>query len=208
MNIYFYSLPLYARSSLLNTELLPFYFFKILFLSNLYTQSSLWPVSNMNSEFTATCQELLDKVMETPQLTEVLRMVLEEDGTSMESKDFFQLLEDDTCLMVLDFGKSWTPEGMGAVKWPRPGEHQAQKGHHPHHLQHIEAKPLELLWQPNIKATFYKLYPMSCDSQGPGLKKVLSLGQMLLGISSTLHHAVEGAKQWEQQQQEGGLHPY
>lgn len=122
----------------------------------------------------ATCQELLDKVMETPQLTEVLKMVLEEDGTTMESKDFFQLLEDDTCLMVLDFGKSWTPEGMGAVKWPRPGEHQAQKGHHPHHLQHIEAKPLELLWQPNIKATFYKLYPMSCDSQGPGLKKVLS----------------------------------
>lgn len=28
---------------------------------------------------------------------------------------------------------------------------------------HIEAKPLELLWQPNIKATFYKLYSMNCE---------------------------------------------
>lgn len=54
----------------------------------------------------ANCQELLDKAIETLELTEVLTLVLEEDGTFMESKDFFQLLEEDTFLMVLDFGKS------------------------------------------------------------------------------------------------------
>lgn len=36
-------------------------------------------------------------------------LVLEEDGTAVESEDFFQLLEDDTCLMVLDSGQSWSP---------------------------------------------------------------------------------------------------
>lgn len=35
--------------------------------------------------------------------------MLEEDGTAVESEDFFQLLEDDTCLMVLESGQSWSP---------------------------------------------------------------------------------------------------
>ena len=109
----------------------------------------------------ASCQELLDKVMETLQLTGMLTQVLEEDGTSMESKDFFQLLEEGTGLMVLEFGESWTPGEMGTVIWAGPEEPQAQKGHHPHHFQCIQAKPLGLLWQPDIKATFYRLYSTS-----------------------------------------------
>lgn len=36
--------------------------------------------------------------------------MLEEDGTAVESEDFFQLLEDDTSLMVLEFGQSWSPD--------------------------------------------------------------------------------------------------
>lgn len=43
----------------------------------------------------------------------MLALVLEEDGTAVESEDFFQLLEDDTCLMVLEQGQSWSPRVRG-----------------------------------------------------------------------------------------------
>lgn len=46
-------------------------------------------------------------------LSGVLTLVLEEDGTDVDSEDFFQLLEDDTCLMVLEQGQSWSPKVRG-----------------------------------------------------------------------------------------------
>lgn len=45
----------------------------------------------------------------------MLTLVLEEDGTAVESEDFFQLLEDDTCLMVLESGQSWSPSRVRPV---------------------------------------------------------------------------------------------
>lgn len=71
----------------------------------------------------------------------------------------------------------------------------------------------------NGKATLYELSSMSCDFQGLGpievLKELLQLdlhaaarlGPYILGISSTLHHAMERAGQWQWQQQ-GHLHLY
>lgn len=168
----------------------------------------------------ANCQELLDKVIETLELTEVLTLVLEEVGTFTESKDFFQLLEDDTCLMVLDFGKSWTPAGI--VLLYGPGQENTK------HKKDITLITFNA-WKQNHWNFFGSLIskphstsstPMSCDSQDLVQSKysggcsswtsmlLQGLGHMLLRISSTIHHAVEGAKQWLQQQQQGGLHPY
>ncbi|KAM5235677.1 lipid transferase CIDEB isoform 1-T1 [Ctenodactylus gundi] len=77
--------------------------------------------------------------------------------------------------------------------------------------------PRDVFGSLNVKATFYGLYSMSCDFQGVGPKRVLrellrciskmlqGLGHVLLGISSTLRHIVEGAEQWQQQ---GRLHSY
>ncbi|XP_069342333.1 lipid transferase CIDEB isoform X2 [Eulemur rufifrons] len=77
--------------------------------------------------------------------------------------------------------------------------------------------PRDLFGSLNVKATFYGLYSMSCDFQGLGPKKILrellrwismllqGMGHMLLGVSSTLRHVVEGAEQWHQQ---GRLHSY
>ena len=53
------------------------------------------------------------QVLETLLLSGVLTLVLEEDGTAVESEEFFQLLEDDTCLMVLEQGQSWSPRVRG-----------------------------------------------------------------------------------------------
>ncbi|XP_006835584.1 PREDICTED: cell death activator CIDE-B [Chrysochloris asiatica] len=166
----------------------------------------------------ATCQELLAKALETLQLSGVLTLVLEEDGTTVESEDFFQLLEDDTCLMVLEAGQNWSPiksrmlsYGLGREK-PKHSKDIARIT-----LDVYKQNPRDLFGSLNVKATFYGLYSMSCDFQGLGPKKVLrellrwiskllqGIGHVMLGISSTLRHVVEGAEQWHRQ---GRLHEY
>lgn len=164
----------------------------------------------------ATRQELLDKALETLLLRGEPTLVLEEDGTAVESEDFFQLLEDDTCLMVLESGQSWSPVRSGVLSYGLGQE----KPKHSKDIARItfdvyKQNPRDLFGSLNVKATFYGLYTMSCDFQGLGPKKVLreflrwtsallqGLGHLLLGISSTLRHLVEGAEQWQRQ---GRLH--
>ncbi|XP_004647544.1 cell death activator CIDE-B [Octodon degus] len=166
----------------------------------------------------ATRQELLDKALETLLLSGVLTLVLEEDGTAVESEDFFQLLEDDTCLMVLEPGQSWStarggmlPYGLGREK-PKHSKDIARIT-----FDVYKQNPRDLFGSLNVKATFYGLYSMSCDFQGVGPKKVLrellhwlskllqGIGHVLLGISSTLRHVVEGG---EYGQRQGRLHPH
>ncbi|XP_045425756.1 cell death activator CIDE-B isoform X2 [Lemur catta] len=160
----------------------------------------------------ATRQELLDKALETLLLSGVLTLVLEEDGTAVESEDFFQLLEDDTCLMVLECGQSWSPPRSRMLSYGLGRE----KPKHSKDIARItfdvyKQNPRDLFGSLNVKATFYGLYSMSCDFQGLGPKKILrellrwismllqGMGHMLLGVSSTLRHVVEGAEQWHQQ---------
>ncbi|XP_012611503.1 lipid transferase CIDEB isoform X1 [Microcebus murinus] len=122
----------------------------------------------------ATRQELLDKALETLLLSGVLTLVLEEDGTEVESEDFFQLLEDDTCLMVLECGQSWSPTRSGMLSYGLGRE----KPKHSKDIARItfdvyKQNPRDLFGSLNVKATFYGLYSMSCDFQGLGPKKVL-----------------------------------
>ncbi|KAM4853906.1 lipid transferase CIDEB [Thomomys bottae] len=166
----------------------------------------------------ATRQELLDKALDTLLLHGVLTLVLEEDGTAVESEDFFQMLEDDTCLMVLEQGQSWSSTRSGMLTYGLGRE----KPKHSKDIARItfdvyKQSPRDLFGSLNVKATFYGLYSMSCDFQGVGPKKVLrellrwtssllqGLGHMLLGISSTIRHIVEGTERWHQQ---GHFHSY
>lgn len=59
----------------------------------------------------------IGQALETLLLNGVLTLVLEEDGTAVDSEDFFQLLEDDTCLMVLESGQSWSPARVRGLYW-------------------------------------------------------------------------------------------
>ena len=56
-----------------------------------------------------------------------ISLVLDEDGTGVETEEFFQTLEDGTVLVVLTKGQTWRPAKVsrGALK---PATHQ--NGHH------------------------------------------------------------------------------
>ena len=113
---------------------------------------------------------LLDTALETLWLT----LVTEEEGrTSVDCEDFFQLFEEGNMLndpgiqANLEFQQEYVLSyGLGR------GEAQAQQGHCPHYLVHIQANSWDLFGL-NICTTFYRIYSVSCDFQVLGPKKGL-----------------------------------
>ncbi|CAM2102843.1 lipid transferase CIDEB isoform X2 [Lepidochelys kempii] len=158
-----------------------------------------------------TLQELLAKAMEALLVAGLAGLVLEEDGTAVESEAFFQALPPDTALMLLGPGQSWSPPrgGAQAYRWSRDRPRQGQD------IARItfdvyKLGPRDLFGSLNVKATFYGLYSMSCDFKCLGPKKVLrevlrvasavmqGMGQLLLGASSYIRRLLEGVETWHQ----------
>uniref|UniRef100_A0A8C3IT76 CIDE-N domain-containing protein n=1 Tax=Chrysemys picta bellii TaxID=8478 RepID=A0A8C3IT76_CHRPI len=127
-----------------------------------------------------TLQELLAKAMEALLVAGLARLVLEEDGTAVESEAFFQTLPPDTALMLLGPGQSWSPPRVSEPsptlqtlthilrERPRQGQDIARITFDVYKLG-----PRDLFGSLNVKATFYGLYSMSCDFKCLGPKKVL-----------------------------------
>nr|XP_056719629.1 lipid transferase CIDEB [Euleptes europaea] len=157
-----------------------------------------------------TLQELLTKAMETLLLSGVVSLVLEEDGTLVESEEFFHVLDDNTTLMVLSKDQKWSPGKGGSRSYalsrekPRDSRDIARITFDVYKLN-----PRDLFGSLNISATFYGLYSMSCDFKCLGPKKVLreilrvvsgimhGIGHILLGASHYIRHLVEGGENWQ-----------
>lgn len=70
---------------------------------------------------TLTSYFLPPQAIETLTQRGVVTLVLEEDGTIVENEDFFQMLEDDTCLMALEPGQRWSPSRVRlSLSHPHP----------------------------------------------------------------------------------------
>ncbi|KAM4612620.1 cell death activator CIDE-3 isoform 2-T2 [Polymixia lowei] len=54
-------------------------------------------------------RDLLDKAMDSLNVSCVSALVLAEDGTGVDTEEFFQTLPDNAVLMVLEKGQKWTP---------------------------------------------------------------------------------------------------
>ncbi|XP_053560583.1 cell death activator CIDE-B [Bombina bombina] len=155
-----------------------------------------------------TLRELIAKAMDTLFLTGIVSLVLEEDGTLLDTDDFFDMLEDGSVIMVLEKGQKWNP-AKGTLSYSL----QQEKPKNSRDIARItfdiyKLNPRDLFGSLNIKATFYGLYSMSCDFQCLGPKKVIrellrilsstlqGLGRMLLSASGVLRHLLEGSEQW------------
>ncbi|XP_015275517.1 PREDICTED: cell death activator CIDE-B, partial [Gekko japonicus] len=146
---------------------------------------------------------------ETLMLYGVVSLVLEEDGTAVESEEFFQVLDDNTALMVLGKDQKWSP-GKGG------GRSYALSREKPRNSRDIaritfdiyKLNPRDLFGSLNVSATFYGLYSMSCDFKCLGPKKVLrevlrvvsgvmqGIGHILLGASHYIRRLLEGGENW------------
>nr|XP_031295088.1 cell death activator CIDE-A isoform X1 [Camelus dromedarius] len=64
--------------------------------------------------------ELLSKTLDALMITSrLVTLVLEEDGTVVDTEEFFQTLGDNTHFMALEKGQKWTPTESGSHKCPQ-----------------------------------------------------------------------------------------
>uniref|UniRef100_A0AAA9SFU2 Lipid transferase CIDEA n=1 Tax=Bos taurus TaxID=9913 RepID=A0AAA9SFU2_BOVIN len=66
--------------------------------------------SSRRGVMASSLQELLSKTLDALVVaSQLVTLVLEEDGTVVDTEEFFQTLGDNTHLMVLEQGQKWTP---------------------------------------------------------------------------------------------------
>ncbi|KAG8442216.1 hypothetical protein GDO86_011133 [Hymenochirus boettgeri] len=140
-------------------------------------------VSNFNRSskkgiMAGTLKELTEKATETLLLdNDVIFLVLEEDGTVVDTEEFFQSLEDNTQFLLLEGKQKWTKESNAQCS----AQQKKKTGIANVTFDLYKLNPKDLGGCLNIKATLYEIYSVSWDIQFLSAKKVLR--QLIRGLS-------------------------
>ncbi|KAM7390042.1 hypothetical protein PAMA_008287 [Pampus argenteus] len=117
----------------------------------------------------SSLDELLEQVVRVFVLSHhFLTLVLEEDGTVVDTEDFFQSLSNNTPLMVLEKGEMWTKNKIcPSFRQPK------RSGIAKLTFELYKLHPKDLLCCVGIKATLYEIYALSYDFRCTKMKHVL-----------------------------------
>ncbi|XP_058486629.1 lipid transferase CIDEC-like [Solea solea] len=131
-------------------------------------------------------------------------LVLDEDGTGVETEEFYETLQDNSVLMLLDMGEKWTPHpnclSGGHVCRHRPLERTDVATVT---FDLYKNNPKDFIGCLNVKATLYGVYTMSYEIQCYAAKKMLkealrwtifsmqATGHILLGSSCYIEQLLE-----------------
>ncbi|XP_073331210.1 lipid transferase CIDEB [Pagrus major] len=144
-----------------------------------------------------------------------LSLVCEEDGTEVDSDEFFMTLPDNTMLMALTPGQTWRPQPGSLVpksqdrSKPRTGKDIARVT-----FDLYRMSPKDVFGSLNVKATFQGLYSVSANFECLGPKKVLrealrvastllqAAGHLLITSASMIRRIIEGTELWQPQRAE------
>ncbi|XP_074130879.1 lipid transferase CIDEA isoform X1 [Sminthopsis crassicaudata] len=115
-----------------------------------------------------TLKELISKTLEALAITTgLVTLVLEEDGTVVDTEEFFQTLGDNTHFMILEKGQKWTlgPKYV-TQKQKRSGIARVT-------FDFYKMNPKDFLGCLNVKATMYEMYSVTYDIKCTSAKAVL-----------------------------------
>ncbi|CAL8325640.1 unnamed protein product [Lota lota] len=161
-----------------------------------------------------TLEELRERVCHALLLAlSAVVLVCEEDGTEVDSEEFFMVLPDNTVLMALDSGQTWRPvpgavvsQSQGSNKKPRNGKDIARVTFDLYRIH-----PKDVFGSLSVKATYRGLYSIGADFQCLGPKKILrealrvasallqAAGHLLITSASMIRRIIEGAELWQPQ---------
>nr|XP_040126534.1 cell death activator CIDE-A isoform X2 [Ictidomys tridecemlineatus] len=126
--------------------------------------------SSRRGVMASSLKELISKTLDALVITAgLVTLVLEEDGTVVDSEEFFQSLGDNTHFMILEKGQKWT---QGA-KYGPVGRQPKKSGIARVTLDLYKLNPKDFLGCLNVKATMYEMYSVSYDIRCTGLKAML-----------------------------------
>ncbi|XP_008945772.1 PREDICTED: cell death activator CIDE-A, partial [Merops nubicus] len=118
----------------------------------------------------SSLQELISKTLDAFLISAgIVTLVLEEDGTVVDTEEFFRSLDDNTHFMVLEQGQKWTQTRNGVATVRR----KKKMGVANVTFDLYKLNPKDFIGCLNIKATFYEIYSVSYDIKCMGAKSVL-----------------------------------
>ncbi|XP_032991980.1 cell death activator CIDE-3 [Lacerta agilis] len=152
-------------------------------------------------------RDLHEKVRSALHLAGNISIVLDEDGTTVETEEFFQTLEDGTVLLVLTKGQTWRPA--------KTAGYQLSLSHKPRRRIDVacvtfdlyKTDPRDFIGCLNVKATLYGTYSMSYDVQCYGAKRIMmealrwtlftmqATGHVLLGTSCYMQQLLDATEE-------------
>ncbi|XP_012378479.1 lipid transferase CIDEC isoform X2 [Dasypus novemcinctus] len=151
--------------------------------------------------------DLLAKVRDTLMLADKpFSLVLEEDGTIVETEDYFQALAADTVFMVLQKGQKWQPpseQGNGNQLSHKPVKIDVARVT----FDLYKLNPQDFIGCLNVKATLYGTYSLSYDLHCCGAKRVVkealrwalfsmqATGHVLLGTSCYMQRLLDATEE-------------
>ncbi|KAJ7309535.1 hypothetical protein JRQ81_007582 [Phrynocephalus forsythii] len=163
-------------------------------------------------------EDLREKARVALQLFGDLSLVLDEDGTSVETEEFFQTLEEGTVLVGLTKGQRWCP--------PKGPGYQLALSHKPPRridvacvtFDFYKTDPRDFISCLNVKATLYGTYSMSYDMQCYGAKRIMkealrwtlftmqATGHVLLGTSCYVQQLLDATDEQKEEDLSAGCH--
>ncbi|TWW61752.1 Cell death activator CIDE-3 [Takifugu flavidus] len=148
--------------------------------------------------------DLINKVGESLSVLCVSGLVLDEDGTGVDTEGFFQALPENSVLMVLEKDQKWTPDTKSPFRG-QPSDFRLWKRTDVARLTFdlYKNNPEDFIGCLNVKATFYGVYSVSYDLRCYAAKKMLkealrwavfsmqAAGHILLGSSCYIEYLLQ-----------------
>ncbi|XP_019736117.1 cell death activator CIDE-3-like [Hippocampus comes] len=149
-------------------------------------------------------EDLINKVGDSLNVLCASGLVLEEDGTGVDTEEFFTTLPDNTVLMVLEEGQKWTPP-QSAPSRDELSNRMPQRRLDVAKLTFdlYKSHPSDFIGCLNVKATLYGVYSLSYEVRCSEAKKMLkealrwtafsmqATGHILLGSSWYMEQLLE-----------------
>ncbi|KAG1936233.1 cell death activator CIDE-B [Pimephales promelas] len=159
-------------------------------------------------------EELQEKAAQALLVKSELTLVCEEDGTEVDSDEFFIALPDNTVFMALNPGEIWKPHPLLQRGNNKPGDNKPRTGKDIAQITFdlYRTHPKDVFGSLNVKATFKGLYSVSADFQCLGPKRFLrealrvmstllhAAGHLLISSASVIRRIIQGADLLQAQQ--------
>uniref|UniRef100_A0A8D2DZT0 Lipid transferase CIDEC n=1 Tax=Sciurus vulgaris TaxID=55149 RepID=A0A8D2DZT0_SCIVU len=140
-------------------------------------------------------------------------LVLEEDGTIVDTEEYFQALADDTVFMVLRKGQKWQPPSKKGSRYQLSLSHKPTKKIDVARITFdlYKLNPQDFIGCLNVKATLYNTYSLSYDLHCYRAKRMVkemirwvlfsmqATGHMLLGTSCYMQQFLDATEEEEGQ---------
>ncbi|KFO38343.1 cell death activator CIDE-3 isoform X1 [Fukomys damarensis] len=155
-------------------------------------------------------EDLLRKVRDILMLKDKpFSLVLEEDGTAVETEEYFQALDGNTVFMVLQKGQKWQPPSEQGTRYQLSLSDKPSKKIDVARITFdlYKLSPKDFIGCLNVKATLYNTYSLSyelhCYRAKRIVKEVLcwilfgmrATGHMLLGTSSYMQQLLDATEE-------------